>query len=98
MLLNSPESIRYAQAFASRVAAPVEKPNVTDAGQAPRLVHRVFLFSLARIPSDEEQQLSIAFLKSHFEKHAAAGELAGMLALVDFCRAILNLNEFAYID
>lgn len=98
MLLNSPESIRYAQAFASRVAAPSDKPVFTDARQAKPLIDRAFLFSLARKPTDDEQQLSIAFLKSHSEKHAAAGERAGLLALVDLCRAILNLNEFAYID
>ncbi len=98
MLLNSPESIRYAQAFASRVAAPNDKPIVTDARLAKPLIDRAFLFSLARKPTDDEQQLSIAFLKSHSEKHAAAGDRAGMLALVDLCRAIFNLNEFAYID
>jgi hypothetical protein len=98
MLLNSPESIRYAQAFASRVAVPSDKPIVSGATQAKPLIDRAFLFSLARKPTDDEQQLSIAFLKSHSEKHAAAGDRAGMLALVDLCRAILNLNEFAYID
>jgi hypothetical protein len=39
-------------------------------------------------------------LTSHTEKHRAAGNLseADRLALIDLCRAILNLNEFIYID
>ena len=42
--------------------------------------------------------LSIAFLNHHAQQHRDAGERARLLALTDLCRAILTLNEFAYID
>ena len=46
----------------------------------------------------QELPLSVEFLKRHAQQHREAGDRASLLALTDLCRAILNLNEFAYID
>ena len=58
----------------------------------------VFRVALNRTPTSQELPLSIEFLKRHARQHREAADRVGLLALTDLCRAILNLNEFAYID
>ncbi len=97
MLLNSPESLRFAQAFAdklSRSLPPLEDSN----DRVAQLIRTLFETALNRAPTAEELQSSGEFLESHTKLHEAAGDRAGQLALIDLCRAILNLNEFAYVD
>jgi hypothetical protein len=56
-----------------------------DAGSDHRrLAQRAFEIALARSPSASELKQSLEFLSSN--------------PLVDFCQAIFNLNEFAYIE
>ena len=93
MLLNSPEGIRYAQALADRVAA--------EAGTEPaRQVEVVFARTLLRASDANELKLCLELLRRHTAQHRTAGaaDRAELLALRDLCRAVLNLNEFAYID
>ena len=97
MLLNSPDSIRYAQALATRVQGE-QILALDDTASTTRLVETLFSTALNRISTTAELQLSIEFLQRHQVTHQDAGVEAGRLALVDLCRAILNLNEFAYID
>ena len=97
MLLNSPDSVRYAQALADRVQGE-QTIDLGDAARTRRLVETLFDTALNRISTADELQLSIEFLKRHQVEHQDAGAEAGRGALVDLCRAILNLNEFAYID
>lgn len=97
MLLNSPESVRYAQALADRVQG-TQTIDLDDAASTKRLVDTLFNMALNRISTADERQLSFEFLQRHQVEHQDAGAEAGRLALVDLCRAILNLNEFAYID
>jgi hypothetical protein len=49
-----------------------------------KLAQRAFEIALARSPSASELEQSLEFLSSN--------------PLVDFCQAIFNLNEFAYIE
>ncbi len=97
MLLNSPDSVRYAQALADRVQGE-QTIDLDDAVGSGRLVETLFDTALNRSPTGDELQLSIEFLQRHRVQHQDAGAEAGRLALVDLCRAMLNLNEFAYID
>ena len=98
MLLNSPESVRYAQALAEQMCGTDETLTFDDVAKSHSLVESLFRRTLNRMPSDSELALSIEFLNRHFQIHRESGERAGRLALIDLCRAILNLNEFAYID
>ncbi|MDB5335762.1 MAG: hypothetical protein JWN70_1381, partial [Planctomycetaceae bacterium] len=98
MLLNSPEGIRYAQALATRLSVAGDKLTVDDATKTKSLVEGVFRTVLNREPTSDEQRLAIELLKRHMMEHKAAGDRAGLLALTDLCRAVLNSNEFAYID
>ncbi len=97
MLLNSPDSVRYAQALADRVQRG-QSFDLSDAESSTRLVETLFDMALNRTSTVDELQVSIEFLQRHQAEHQDAGAPAGRLALIDLCRAILNLNEFAYID
>ncbi len=97
MLFNSPEGIRCAQALAARVSHAADQPAL-DAANIRPLVETLFRVALIRIPTADELQLSIEFVDHHTALHREAGERARLLALTDLCRAILNLNEFSYID
>lgn len=98
MLLNSPEGVRYARALASKISNSNEQLRFADGGQTRQLVDTLFLTALNRTPTPLELPLSIEFLDRHVMHHRDAGDRAGQLALIDLCRAILNLNEFAYVD
>lgn len=98
MLLNSPEGVRYAQALAARVSGTSDKLDYDDDARTKQLVEALFQVALNRMPTDQELPLSNEFLKRHAQQHQEAGDRASLAALTDLCRAILNLNEFAYID
>jgi hypothetical protein len=56
-------------------------------------VERAYLIALSRKPTSEERTAATRFL-------AAQAKTAGGpdQALADFCHALLNLNEFVYVD
>jgi len=99
-LLNSEFAIAMANAFAARVGQEAGS-NIDE--QISRAVH----LALSRAPSPEEQKLLQEMFARHRELHLQRlkdqGEdspdaAARHAALVDVCRTLLNLNEFAYID
>jgi hypothetical protein len=127
ILLNNPNSLRYAESLADRLLTTAWE----NAPPAPdRLVTQIFRSALSRDPDADESRLAIDLLDRHAAIHAAtpqaqppdppaataqqadsqvanAKETAQRLAspnpayraaVVDLCRAILNLNEFVYID
>lgn len=100
MLLNSPEGIRYAQAFADRVlkSQPIESLN--DEAATHALINATFQQALQRPTTRDELKLSTDFLQRHKAQHSKKhpADQAVKLALTDLCRAVLNLNEFAYVD
>ncbi len=100
MLLNSPEGIRYAQAFADRVQGSSTKLSFDDDAQTGKLIATIFEQALHRHSTPDETSLATAFLRRHRDQHALKEppDRAPKLALTDLCRAVLNLNEFAYID
>jgi hypothetical protein len=86
MLLNEKLYVDKARRFAERVGR--------DAGTDPKAaVERAYLIALSRKPTSEEQAAATQFL-------AAQAKTAGGpdQALADFCHALLNLNEFVYVD
>jgi hypothetical protein len=98
MLLNSPEGIRFAEALAQRLDREVNAAGLIDIDH--RMEHIALLFRLAlnREPDAEERELALEFLQRHAEQHHSSSEAPNDKALINLCRAILNLNEFIYID
>lgn len=90
MLLNSPESIRYAEALAQKISKTKLDTKAS--------IEAVFAMVLNREPDADELALSLDFIKRHLEKYQSKGGTKDVLALRDFCRTLTNLNEFAYID
>ncbi|MBY0514081.1 MAG: DUF1549 and DUF1553 domain-containing protein [Gemmataceae bacterium] len=82
-LLNDPIVLGHAKAFADRV--------VKEAGTDPdRVIDRAVLLALGRPPTADERTAMRAFLANH------PGPFPD--AATDLCHALLNLNEFLYVD
>jgi hypothetical protein len=82
-LLNDAIVLGFARDFASRV--------VKEAGPEPaKVVDRAFLLALGRAPKHEESSAMIEFLSEHKGTSAEA--------VMDLCHALMNLNEFLYVD
>jgi hypothetical protein len=82
-LLNDTLVLGFAKSFAARVT----KEAGTDPG---RVVDRAFALALSRPPTSEERTAMLSFLKRHTGPQAEA--------VADLCHALLNLNEFLYVD
>ena len=82
-LLNDAIVLGFAKTFAARV--------VKDAGDdADKAIDRAFTLALGRQPDTEERAATRSFLKGH------KGPFPD--AVADLCHALLNLNEFLYVD
>jgi len=91
MLLNSPEALRFAAALAEMAQR--------EAGDsAERRIDWLFHRTLGRSPDDKELGMAREFWSRHREIHRPSGDRAEFLALRDLSRALLNLNEFIYVD
>jgi mono/diheme cytochrome c family protein len=88
-LLNNDFVYQRGRAFARRVLAQAG----ADRG---RQVESAFLLALGRSPDDGERADAEAFFRAHAGEAAVAGEAPR--ALVDFCQALLNVNEFVYVE
>lgn len=99
MLLNSPEAVRYARALADLLCAETQL-DFDDVASTHELVDSLFRRTLSRDASDDEQSLAMEFLKRHRDQHAKSRAVddGETLAFRDLCRAVLNLNEFVYVD
>ncbi len=99
MLLNSPEGIHYAEALADRVLR--DTPNLADVGAQTEqsLVEQLFLLTLNRLPTADEQTLAAEHLQNERAKQIDGdAESRFRQGFVSLCRAMLNLNEFVYVD
>jgi hypothetical protein len=88
MLLNSSFSSQMATAVATAASKTSDDRNV----QIAHCYRQILL----RNPSDTEVKASRTFLEEQARR--IAGVEAPRIALADFCLALFNLNEFAYID
>ena len=85
-LLNSELSLSLAGTLANRVTR--------EATTTAERVVRTFQLTLGRLPTQEEQAWSNAFLRE--EASAKSGDHRG--GLNRFCLALFNANEFLYVD
>lgn len=86
MLLNEKLYAEKARQFAERVTREAG----TDADAA---IERAYLLALTRQPTSEERAAARQFLESQSKKAGGSKE-----AFADFCHALLNVNEFVYVD
>lgn len=74
--------------FSLRAAKALAARVTTEVGDdAAKQIERAVWLTLGRAPSPAERQQATAFLAKH-----------GKAALPEFCRALLNVNEFVYVD
>ncbi|MEN9574897.1 MAG: hypothetical protein RL514_2752 [Verrucomicrobiota bacterium] len=74
--------------FSQRAAKALAVRVATEAGADPaKQIERAVWLALGRAPTANERQQAAAFLAKH-----------GKTALPEFCRALLNVNEFVYVD
>jgi mono/diheme cytochrome c family protein len=72
-------------AFSERMALAFAARVEKDAGEGEAArVDRALWLALGRAPSEAERRRSVDFVRKH--------------RLVDFCRVLLNVNEFVYVD
>jgi hypothetical protein len=90
ILLNS----QFIEDQAALLAERVQREAASD----PALqIERAFLLTLARPPTTEELRLSLDYMNR--QPQIPAGRIASPPAPVNsFCKLLLNLNEFVYID
>ncbi len=91
-LMNNEFVLQQAGLFSERVAK--------ESGADKRAqVVRAFEIALNRLPNAKEIEWSLSFLKSQADGYAQRkNEKPDASALRDFCHAIINLNEFVYVD
>jgi len=82
-LLNDGIVLGFARAFADRVTKEAGTDN-------EKVVDRAFVLAIGRPPTSEERAAMLGFLKQHKGPPAEA--------MVDLCHALLNVNEFLYVD
>lgn len=98
-LLNSPEGIRCAEAFARRVAACLGQLEMSQPDSRRQATVVAFRLALTRDPGATEIQLADDLLRRHFDQYRQEGrEQPAFQSLFDLCRGVLNLNEFVYVD
>jgi hypothetical protein len=106
LLFNSEFSLLAARHLAGRVLA--------KASESTRQIEQLYLIALSRRPTSEETTTLTTFLADQRQRLAAEARPRGELelpadcppfadefaaaALVDACLAILNANEFIYVD
>ena len=106
MLLNSAQVIEQARVLAGRVYAGTSNPSDLD-----ELVSNGYRLAIGREPKADERARSVEFLRSQpallsdrqeqltLPIPASEGPTpAQSAAVVDFCHALLNLNEFVFVD
>ncbi len=91
-LMNNDFVLEQARFFAERVTS--------EAGaETNKQIARAFQIALHRKPSVKELEWSLNFLKSQAEGYTQKkNDQPAVAALRDFCHAIINLNEFLYVD
>ncbi len=110
-LLNNPQVRELARLFAARLAASKKSEATATAGTALEesavnesapwspAISRAYLTAIGREPAADELESAAAFLDAQAARHQSAGDAdARQLALVDFCQALLCLNEFVYVE
>jgi hypothetical protein len=93
-LLNSPVARGRAAAFAHRLRRETR-------AEPEQLVAHAWRIVFGRRPNDAERRRAEEFLLTRAQAQRSANTKSGAggeSALTDFCLALLNANEFAYVD
>jgi hypothetical protein len=95
-LLNDEQLIEGAGRFAKRLAAD-------GLGDLRHVASRAFEDALAREATEEETAAAVRFIEKQTDviaKTSDSGNIytARYAALIDFCHALLNANEFLYVE
>jgi hypothetical protein len=95
-MMNSDFMLKRAEALAARVLAKA-------GDDAKRQLEAAFVISLGRPPDGSDLEAVNAFLESHKGSEASSPEKEKLAskppaALVHLCHALLNVNEFVYLD
>jgi mono/diheme cytochrome c family protein len=99
MLLNSPEGVRYAEALADRILRETLPLAETGEKRDKASIERLFELTLNRQPTAEEQALAAELLQRERARFSGNDQDSGVrFSFVSLCRAMLNLNEFVYVD
>jgi hypothetical protein len=89
LFMNSPQARQCAEGFAGRLQGRTPEEAVREAYQ----------LAFARGPLPKERELAAEFLDRQRDMHQKAGHAeAERLAMVDFCQALMSLNEFVYVE
>jgi hypothetical protein len=88
-LLNNEFVFDRARAFAGRVLARA-------GSDRRRQVEAAFAQALGRPPDEADREAARRFFQAHQEESETPGDPP--LALVHFCQALLNVNEFVYLE
>jgi cytochrome c553 len=92
LLMNNAQVRSCAESFAKRIDGK-------DGLPLEDVVRAAYACALARQPRERELAESVAFVKEQAESYKASGkDNPQQLAVIDFCQALLGLNEFIYID
>jgi mono/diheme cytochrome c family protein len=94
LLLNGDWAFARAAAFAKRVMP-------ADGKDAPAGVEAAYRWAYGRPPAADEKAAAVAFLKRQLAQAAGGSPVdkgARLAAWTDFCHALLNSNEFLYVD
>ncbi len=89
-MMNSPLVRQLAEKFATRLGNSEEK-------SYEQLVQEAYMISMARPPSESEQQQMVAFIQSQAASYGA-DKAHKQRALADFCQLMFCLNEFVFVD
>jgi hypothetical protein len=91
MLLNDKVTLDVARAFSRRV--------LVEVGDDPaKVIDRAHRLALGRAPDADEQKTMRAFLDRETALLEGKGDTAFASAVADLCHALLNVNEFLYVD
>ena len=93
-MLNAPFVWKQAEGFAQRVRDKA-------GGDPVQQIESAYRIALSRAPTSEEREIGLSFLGPARTAEVAAGSETGSpkapSALVQYCHAVMNLNEFIYV-
>ena len=95
MLLNSELLLEQAAAMAERVRREA------SGGSAEELVTQAYRLAFGREPGTDEREEAVTFLQREQASAAAGSDAVGEVSaesLADLCHALLNANEFLYVE
>lgn len=100
-LLNSPQVRAYAEAVAIRlreatVKATGEALDFANDKLLQTLIEQSYRMIYARLPEQQELDGAVNFLRQQQQVHGGNGA-AKQQAIIDYCHALMNSNEFLYL-